>query len=249
MSLARDFVDHARKVSKENELHTLMESVCSELGFRYFALIHHADLRTPPAGVININNYPAVWADYFVERQLFKTDPVVHASFRSTTAFQWSDLSSIIRLTPIQRRILDCAAREGLAQGITVPHSLPGECPGSCSFGTPKNEADIERNELVAQIIGTFAFEAAMRLANPAAPTDRRFLLSPRQRECLVLIGQGKSDWTIGQILGLSAITIGHYVTEARRRYGVATRQQLIVRALFNGEIGFTEICTRNRLN
>jgi DNA-binding CsgD family transcriptional regulator len=45
--------------------------------------------------------------------------------------------------------------------------------------------------------------------------------LCPRQVECIALVAQGKSDWEIGQILGLSRDTVHEYVESARRRYGV----------------------------
>lgn len=61
--------------------------------------------------------------------------------------------------------------------------------------------------------------------------------LSPRQVECIALVAQGKSDWEIGQILGLSRDTVHEYVESARRRYGVRRRTQLVLRAVRDGHL------------
>src|SRR5690606_663244 len=96
LEIVGTFIDRARSVTTERELHSLMEDLCRELGFRYFALIHHADLRNAHSGLININNYPPIWRDIWIEQQLWRIDPVVHACFRTCVGFRWSDLSMLI---------------------------------------------------------------------------------------------------------------------------------------------------------
>jgi hypothetical protein len=44
------------------ELATLIAEVRTELGFRHYALIHHADLRGSPSGRVDIKSYPAAVA-------------------------------------------------------------------------------------------------------------------------------------------------------------------------------------------
>ena len=66
--------------------------------------------------------------------------------------------------------------------------------------------------------------------------------LSPRQLDCVILAGRGKSDRDVGQLLGISGQTVHQHIEEAKRRYHVATRQQLIVRALFDSQITFADL-------
>jgi LuxR family quorum-sensing system transcriptional regulator CciR len=58
ISLADAFIRAARSLGSRDELPRLMEEVTAELGFRYYALIHHADLRGSPPGLIDIRDYP-----------------------------------------------------------------------------------------------------------------------------------------------------------------------------------------------
>jgi DNA-binding CsgD family transcriptional regulator len=61
--------------------------------------------------------------------------------------------------------------------------------------------------------------------------------LSLRERQCLELAAQGKSNWAIGQILQISQHTVHRHVESAKHRLGVATRVQAIVRAFQSHQI------------
>lgn len=65
-----------------------------------------------------------------------------------------------------------------------------------------------------------------------ASPLNTNRTLTPRERECLVLVARGKSDWAIGRILGISERTVHNLVERAKRRLGVSGRTQAVVRAL-----------------
>ncbi len=73
----------------------------------------------------------------------------------------------------------------------------------------------------------------AMNAAPPAASVTST--LNDREIEVLSWIAEGKSDWEIGSILGISPKTVNYHVENAKRRCRVATRMQLIVMALRNG--------------
>lgn len=60
-------------------------------------------------------------------------------------------------------------------------------------------------------------------------------LLTARERECLKLAVEGKSDWEIGDKLSLSEKTVNTYIQRVKAKYGVATRTQAIARALETG--------------
>lgn len=246
LAIGSQFLPLARKAASEAELTALMEDVTREIGFRRFAAIHHEDLRVSRPGLINLNNYPDGWAEAFIHERLYRVDPAVHACLRTSTPFWWRDIAQWIALDAAHSATLERAARAGLHAGITVPCCIPGEPTGSCSFGCPRPGTDPVRAMMLAQWVGSFAFEAARRIARggqfvlPGGPR-----LTPRQRECLLLVGQGKSDWAIGQLLGLSGKTVKHYLDDARLRFDVATRAQLLICALLAGEINLIELMPR----
>jgi LuxR family transcriptional regulator, quorum-sensing system regulator BjaR1 len=59
--------------------------------------------------------------------------------------------------------------------------------------------------------------------------------LTARQQECLHLVIDGKSDWEIGEILGISEHTVHNHIEAAKRTLEVGTRVQASVQAWRRG--------------
>lgn len=242
LDLADTFVARFQVAENNLAIHHLLDHATRDLGFDYFALIHHTDLRRSTPDIVHIDTYPTVWSEHFIGRRLYLDDPVLHAAATTAIGFPWSAVPNMIKVQSRGRRILESARREGIGAGFTVPINVPGERRGSCSFATRAGRALPTHGLLAAQLVGLFAFEAARRISNGGRVLSALPRLSRRQRECLILAGQGKSDGVIAQLLGLSENTVTNYLAAARARYGVATRVQLTACALFDGEISFIEL-------
>jgi LuxR family quorum-sensing system transcriptional regulator CciR len=237
------FVRQVSRLRREAELGEALGEISAELGFRYFALTHHVDVRRSSAAV-RIHNYPDGWADWFDAQALGLTDPVHRASNVTSVGFAWSRLDQMIALTAQDRRILELARGEGIGEGFTVPAHVPGEAHGSCSFACAPGEPFAGDRLPLLQLVGAFAFEAARRMRRDRF-TGGPVLLTDRQRECVMWVARGKSDWEIAKILGISEETAREHVSNARERYGVPKRTLVAVHALFDGTIGFLDILRR----
>lgn len=238
------FVRDIRNVTHDAELIEALALVSAELGFRYFALTHHVNLHSS-GSAIRLHNYPDGWERWFEEQSLGATDPVHRASHVTSIGFAWSDLGTLIRMTAEDQRVLELARGEGIGEGFTIPAHVPGEAHGSCSFATKTGVVLNEEQLPLAQLVGSFAFEAARRMwrsRNAAIPPVH---LTDRQRECVVWAARGKSDWEIAKILGVSHETVIQHLKQARERYGVGKRMPLAVHALFDGTIAFVDIVRR----
>lgn len=245
-----DFVRAAKTQSRMADLAGLLTDAVDCLGFDYVALVHHLNFTTPEARsqAVQVVRYPDPWREVVASRGYFTDDPVLAACQRQAAAFLWSDLPRILNMTKRQTEILESARDCGLAEGFTVPVNVPGEFLGSCSFGLAPG-SDLPKAVLpAAQYIGCFAFEAARRiqreteLKEEARPEGAPPQLTQRQFDCLVLAAQGRSDWHIAQLLGISQDTVHQHIETAKKRYGVASRTQLVVRALYDSQITFADI-------
>jgi len=239
------FVRDVGGVASEDELAGLLQEICAEMGFNYFALTHHVDIRQAPQPAIRLHNYPSGWAEWFDDQRLGGADPVHRASNLTSVGFAWSKLPQMIHLTPRDRRVLEQAGCNGIGDGFTVPAHVPGESNGSCSFATRTGKAVVEEHLPIAQLVGAFAFEAARRLWRMRAGPSLVTQLTDRQRDCVVWAARGKSDWEIAQILGISHETVIQHLKQARERYGVTKRTMLAVSALFDGTISFIDVLKR----
>ncbi len=240
----QDFKRLSKSAKSLADLQSLLEDTTRWFGFTYFMLGHHVNVIR--ANMAHLSNYPAGYAEEMSKREHFSDDPVIRACQTKTASFRWSELGNLIPLSRYQSEVLTNAARVGIGEGFTVPASIPGECLGSCSFATRTGQTFDETVMPAVQYVGSFAFEAARRLALSDAierrNSDGTPALSPRQLDCLVLIAQGKSDVDIAQLLGLSKSTVHEYVENAKRKYGVASRVQLVIRTLFDNQLGFDDI-------
>lgn len=237
------FVRDTSRAATIEELSGLLDEVTKELGFGHFALTQHADPGAAPQQIIRIASYPDEWVRYFDNEGLGPSDPVHRASGMTSVGFAWSDLPRLIELTGRDRKILERAASFGVGNGFTVPAHVPGEINGSCSFAVPLG-ANFPGGKLpAAQLVGSFAFEAARGIWKVRQiETERSARLTDRQRDCLLWAARGKSDWEISMILGVSHETVIQHLKQARERYGVCKRTQLTIRALFDGTLSFREV-------
>ena len=238
--LAALFEREASRCHADTDLFCLIEATARELGFDYFALVHHASLAPCPSAPIRLHNYPDTWERELIGEGLAPHDPVHQASQRTNAGFSWSQLGALLSLSARQRGILERSARHGIGEGFTVPGNVPGEPVGSASFAVRHGRALPQGSLLDAQLVGVQAFAAARRIHGYPA-RGRRPHLSPRQLQCLRLLAAGKTDWEMARILGLSAETTRQYVKSARAVYDVVSRTQLVVHALRDGRIGFDE--------
>lgn len=243
---AEAFLRDVSATNTEVELSDALSIVTRELGFTYFALTHHVDIRRAPQPAIRLHNYPEDWVEYYDDNSLGVSDPVHRASHMTSVGFAWSEIPRMIALTPRDHEILARGGARGIGDGFTIPANVPGETHGSCSFANPAGTSIREEDLPIAQLVGAFAFEAARRLWRVRSPDAVAHpMLTDRQRECIIWVARGKSDWEISRILGVQHETVIRHLKLARERYGVAKRTMLAVHALFDGSISFTDILKR----
>lgn len=217
----------------------LMREIRS-LGFSHAACASHVDPLRPPPGAVVLLDYPSDWVARYSERGYARRDPVFVTAKRQALPFQWSDRAFRRHLAPDQTRILQEAAEAGLNDGLTIPIHAPGAWPASCSLVIGRDGVDplhLPR----AHWLAVYAHERARRLAG-AQREGGAARLSPRERQVLELIGQGKDDYAISAILGVSEHTAHNQIRRAMGKYGVSTRTQAVIRALHDGEIRLEDV-------
>ena len=243
---AQEYLRDVSRTDTESELTDTLAAITGELGFSYFALTHHVDVRRSAQQSIRLNNYPLEWVEYYDANALGVSDPVHRASHVTSVGFAWSEIPRMIAMTPRDHEILLRGDAQGIGDGFTVPANVPGESNGSCSFANPRGRPLREDELPIAQLVGTFAFEAARRLRRIRSPGDWPLpQLTDRQRECILWVARGKSDWEISRILGIQHETVIRHLKQAREKYGVGKRTMLAIQALFDGSISFTDILKR----
>lgn len=241
LGLAETLADTVVGATTNDELHERLAASTRDLGFDHFALSVEIGSGAIGGASVLIHDYPAAWADVYIGFNLAATDPVRRAGERSVRGFDWRNIASLIPLTPGEQTMLDIGERQGIANGFTVPRHLPGELTGSCSFVTRPDGRTPQGCTFFAEVIGAVAIERGRRLAGWGGPPVRT-VLTDRQRECVLWAARGKTDWEIAKILGISQDTVIEHLKSARERYDTRKRASLILFALFDGLISFSDI-------
>lgn len=235
------FVSVVNAVESLDELGIALADITRTLGFEHYALMHHVPTREARRPILRLTNYPDDWQARFAARAYVTDDPIFVACQTRVLSFLWSEVPGLISLSSRQAAIFEEATGFGLRNGVSVPIHVPGEIPGSCTLAVARGD-DIPREKVpIVHYVGCFAFEAGRRLLS-VRPNVGAVALTPRQIDCLVLIARGKSDWEASRILGISETTVHQHVEAAKARYGVSTRMQLVVRALFDSTLAFSDI-------
>jgi len=235
----QEFVREVKSAGTLEGISALLSDATRTFDFDHFAMTQRFGLRIDGAPV-QMHDLPESWTQLLADREYWANDPVLAACLKTVAPFAWEDLPDLIELTPPQRVYMEDAAAQGLANGWTVPIHIPGEATGLCSFVVSPDRALPTESLPAAQYLACFAFEAARRLASRGDPPTPK--LTKRQVECVVLAARGKSDWVAGQILGLAPDTVHKYLEQAKARFGVSSRTELVVRALYDGQVSFSDL-------
>jgi DNA-binding CsgD family transcriptional regulator len=244
LDLAQAFIERCRQGRPASELAALFQQTLDAFGFRYFACGSHVDPLRPPRGAVMLHNYPAEWVRAFSELDFYYIDPVFHHASRTLTPFFWDSVEFREELTAPQMEIMEEARRFGIEHGYTVPIHAPrafGTFRASCSVVPFSQDVEPE-GYLAVQLMACYMYAALCLDAENKPACNLPRALTRRERQCLELAAQGKSDWVAGRILGISERTVHNHIEHAKRRLGVATRVQAIVHALVSRQISFGDV-------
>lgn len=246
--VAQGFIEQCQAGAPVGVLAQAFQRSTEALGFRHFACCSHVDPLKPPRRAVMLHSYPKEWAQLFSELELFDIDPVfLHAS-RSLVPFFWDTQAFQDELSPPQQEMFHEARRYGLTRGYTIPiHSVdaPRDFRASCSV-VPDAESVEPSAYLAVQLMAFYLYETASKDAQEKDPPPVQQPLSRRERQCLELAAQGKSDWVSSRILGLSERTVHNHVENAKRRLQVATRMQAVMHALAGQQISLGDVVRRD---
>jgi LuxR family quorum sensing-dependent transcriptional regulator len=178
-------------------------------------------------------SWPADWRRTYLEKRLYIDDPILDHCQRTPHPFTWSEATRS-GLSRAGNRVMAMAASYGMVDGFVVPmFGLGGQLNGMTFAGSNPTRDPNSRAEL--HLISMYAYARAKQLLRKEPePTIR---LTPRERQAIQWAAAGKTDWEIGQLLGISESAAHKRIESAKRKFGTATRIQAIVEALRRGDI------------
>lgn len=192
--------------------------------------------RRPTATLTSVNHFaagglvkriaPARWpgsaAFNFV---CFECNPLLAAIRESRTRYRFSDFAP--RDDARFASYWDALGEAAIDDALCATSYGAGGMIASLHLGFPRRGFS-PKEGLEIQVAGLVLTERLMSLAGPVADTP--VYLTERERDSLALVAEGKTDWEISVILGVSEATARFHVDNARRKLGAVNRAQAVAR-------------------
>ncbi|TPG48050.1 helix-turn-helix transcriptional regulator [Sphingomonas glacialis] len=237
-----DFYGEIDRIDTLDRLLAALTSICKGAGIPFLSVTHHVDFSRSQPGALHLHNYPARFAAFHDGNGLGTRDPVHRMSQSRYTGFMWSTQPSLLPRTRADQELFDRAEDAGIGDGYTVPVHMAGEPSGSCSFAVAPGITFPKSFIPLAQGLGIFAFDAARRLIGACGRRQFHCQLTPREREIVLLLGQGYQEKQIARLLRITPVTVNDHLKHARERCGVHKSFLLVVCALASGVINASEL-------
>lgn len=186
-------------------------------------------------GHVLVNTFPDAWGRRYLTRGYVFHDPTVRHLGLTTAPFAWRELGPRFADDAGAQRVMNEAGDFQLRDGITIPlMTLDGGVAGFSLSGERLAMDPADRPML--HLVATYAFGHLLRLrGQTVSPEAAR--LAPREREALQWAAEGKTDWEIGEVMGISTHGVDFHLRSARTKLGTTNRTQAVAVALRRGLI------------
>jgi LuxR family transcriptional regulator/LuxR family quorum-sensing system transcriptional regulator CciR len=199
---------------------------------------HLPPLGAPDGGrvLFRADGFPEDLVARYVAERLWRENPMLRHAMSHPEPFYWSEVARSAELSEGMRAYLDQLERGGALEGLGIEVYGPLGRNGYCGLGLPRDVAplppaevrDLQRACQVAHL--RYCGHVAERIGAPPE-------LSRRERQVLDWVARGKSNSSIGEILGISAHTVDAHLRRIFLKLDVGDRISATLRGLGVGLI------------
>jgi LuxR family transcriptional regulator, quorum-sensing system regulator CviR len=185
--------------------------------------------------VVNVS-YPDEWIKLYWQNGYFEVDPVLQAALNKPGTQHWGTTYREAT-SPKQQEFMAAAKEFGLGDGITTGSSDPAcRVATFCSFAS-SDSVDATRYIPLVEYFGYYVHMALLRTAPPKAQSMDRCVKKLTLRELTILnwVKNGKTNWEIAQIMGVTERTIRFHVESIFSKLDVTSRSQAVATAIEHG--------------
>jgi DNA-binding CsgD family transcriptional regulator len=216
------------------ELQNSLLAFADRMSFERLTAVLVVDQPGYPKSAHVIGNVPTAYAQMSKDPNAGLRDPVLKRLKQETRPLMY-DQSTYVQSGTAD--LWEQQAAFGYKTGISVAlHTGSGL---HFYLGMDRNKRlpadDTRCTRLFADLhlLASYAQETACKVLAPASPSlAGRTRLTPREREVLAWVRDGKSAWAIGEILGISEHTVEFHCAKVRAKLETSTTHMAIIRAM-----------------
>jgi DNA-binding CsgD family transcriptional regulator len=227
-----------RNAKTKEEINEILASLASIIGAKNFQFI------PAPNCPLNEENKLLEFGNYaFAQKQIYENeqsaivDPCRHIALAQTQIVRWRRVFQTAKGKK-ERDFIGQLREAGIKDGISLPVHGPCGAIAILCFAS-NNFLDINpEDEEFLQLVAILSLQrikqyfAKKSINNGKAPT-----LTEREIECLGFVLEGKTNWEISVLMGISPRTVQFHIANCQSKLGANNRIQAAVRALIHGII------------
>lgn len=184
------------------------------------------------AGGFILRSAPQSWANSpAFDYVCFERNPLLGAIRQNRTRYRFSDFAPHGREYGAYWEALGEA---GIGEALCATSYGADRAIASLHLGFAARDVDRDQARVV-QMAGLILTERLIEFASPAANDEPH--LTRREIDCMAFVADGKTDWEISVILGVSEATVRFHIDNARRKLDAVNRAHAVARLAQSGEI------------
>lgn len=196
-----------------------------------------------PEDFIILTNHSRAYTDEFLTGGLYFHAPMVRWALSHDGACSWKVLNEMFTsraLTDAEKRVFDFNRQMGVTAGYTISFkAISSRSKGAIAL-TAREGLDQEAVDEIwdehGNDIHLMNSIAHLKILSLPYNTPARSL-TPRQREALEWVGDGKTMQDIALLMGLTPATVEKHLRLAREALAVETTAQAVLKAAFANQM------------
>src|SRR5215470_974203 len=178
-----------------------------------------------------LHTMPSEFYNTYIEQRFIEICPLARQCRRTILPFEWSEAPFDPEREPRTARVLSMAADFGMPRGLTIPVPVADRAARLSAVAVSGPRLDLGPAPRQAMhLMALYGFERLRDLMGQSNHKPR--VLTPREREVLNWVAQGKSAWEIGEILDIAKRTVDEHVQSAVRKLGAVNRTHAVALAV-----------------
>ncbi|SDJ73012.1 LuxR family transcriptional regulator [Aliiruegeria lutimaris] len=242
-----DYVERVMGLSEMQDVWAYHKEVMATYGFNR-VLYGFTRFRTEkslgdPQDLLVLTNHDIAYIQTFLNQGLYLNAPMTLWALNNVGSSSWrqtEDMMASGTLNETARKIWEFNRSHGLGAGYTVSFQTNSKrAKGAISLTSVPALSFDEVDDIWARHgreLEAMSNVLHLRLSSMPNPNSLR-PLTPRQREVLEWVGDGKTTADIASIMGLTPATVEKHLRLAREALDVSTTAQAVLKASFLNQI------------
>lgn len=222
-----------------DDLWDVMVTYATDIGADLLSYHHHAPHFAPDHGNVSvrIHGFPNAWVEKYRSSKLHLTDPITQIFATRMRPMKWSEVDSLVQLTPAQTEYLESLRDWMTGDGVGIPVFGPSGRSGyvglGCSHTSFENWGRVQyhRAHWVAESFHIRWCELVLM----SLPHD--FTLDRKEVRILESLSRGVQDEVICGLVGAQLDSVRQSIRKIMRKMGVSDRPSAILRGIGAGLI------------